>query len=99
MTAQTTPFDATTLVITADHVHALAQLGAEVLAWDHTVGEVRSMTREEALAADFVAFTNRGFLNDWTREPGCWNSDRTDVTPECAKELADVLTDWLRRIA
>ena len=41
------PFDAATLVVTAAHVHALAQDGAEVLAWDHNVGEVRAMTRDE----------------------------------------------------
>lgn len=93
------PFDAATLVVTAAHVHALAQGSAEVLAWDHNVGEVRAMTRDEALGADFVAFTNRGWLNDWSRDAGCWNGDHTDVTPEHAKVCAEALNEWLRRIA
>ena len=94
-----TPFDAATLVVAADHIHALAQPAGDVLAWDHHAGEVRAMTREAAIAADFTAFTNRGWLNDWTRDPGCWNDDRTDITDECAKRLADEQTAWLRRIA
>ncbi|MEO3869373.1 hypothetical protein ABGB18_11125 [Nonomuraea sp. B12E4] len=93
------PFDAATLVVATDHIHALAQPGGDVLAWDHHKGEVRAMAREEALSADFVAFTSRGWLNGWTREPSCWNGDHTDVTEECAKELADAQTEWLRRIA
>lgn len=88
-----------TLVISADHIHALAQPGGDVLAWDHSSAEVRAMTRQEALDADCIAFTNRGWLNDWSREPGCWNDDHTNVTPEHAKHLADVQTEWLRRIA
>jgi hypothetical protein len=97
--SEATPFDAATLTIAADHVHALAQPEGDVLAWDHHAAEVRAMTRQEAIASGFVAFTNRGWLNDWTREPDCWNSDHTDVTPECAVSLAGVLTEWLRRIA
>ncbi|MET8985884.1 hypothetical protein ABZW49_10585 [Nonomuraea wenchangensis] len=92
------PFDPSALTVAADHVHALAQPEADVLVWDHHAGEVRAMTREDAIASGFVAFTNRGWLNDWTREPGCWNDDHTDVTPECAERLAGVLTEWLRRI-
>lgn len=99
MTLTTTPFDPATLVVTADHIHALAQPGADVLAWNHLQGEVRTMKRDDAIDADFVSFTNRGWLNDWTRDDACWNGDHTDVTPECANLLAGVLTEWLRRIA
>jgi hypothetical protein len=97
--SKATPFDPSTLTLTAAHVHALAQPEGDVLAWDHRSGEVRAMTREKAITSGFVAFTNRGWLNDWTREPGCWNGDGADVTPECAEQLAGVLTEWLRRIA
>jgi hypothetical protein len=97
--SEATPFDPSTLTLTAAHVHALAQPEGDVLAWDHRSGEVRAMTREKAITSGFVAFTNRGWLNDWTREPDCWNNDHTDIAPECAERLAGVLTEWLRRIA
>lgn len=97
-----TPIDFATFVFAADHIHALASTpGAECLAWDHTVpgGEMRAMTRREAIDAGFERVTSRGWLNDWSREDHCWNADHSDVTPAHAKRLADALTEWLRRIA
>lgn len=98
----TTPFDPNTFVFTADHIHALAATPkADCLAWDHTVpgGEMRPMTDREALDAGFERVTNRGWLNDWSRDADVWNADRSDVTPAHAKHLAELLTNWLRRIA
>ena len=100
--ATDTPFDFTTFVFTADHIHALASTpDAQVLAWDHTVpgGEMRAMTRRQALDAGFERLTDRGWLNDWSRDEDCWTADRSDVTPAHAKDLAETLTEWLRRIA
>lgn len=97
-----TPFNPVTFVFTANHVHALASTsGADCLAWDHTVpgGELRAMTNREALDMGFERLTNRGTLNDWSRDPACWNHDRSDVTPSHATYLAEVLTEWLRRVA
>lgn len=100
--ASETLFDFTTFVFTADHLHALATTpDADCLAWDHTVpgGEMRAITNREALDGGFERLTNRGWLNGWSRDPACWNADRSDITPAHAKHLAEVLTAWLRRIA
>lgn len=94
-----TPFDPATLVITANDIRSLARADSEVLVWDHSAGEVLATTRQRALASGLVAFTDRAWINDWTRDDACWNDDHTEVTPECANLLAGVLTEWLRSIA